>query len=1181
MHIMQFCITYRATPRAARASSLILLLLIALAGASFYAVRSAREAELRGVGGVNAQFPQPVRGAEQLLLGANAPLDTYDDATLDARLSLLASRNVRYVRQEFRWADIEKQKGQFDWAASDRIIRAAQKHNLQLLAVLLATPEWARPNSGSPQAPSPESTPPQDANDFAVFARAFVERYRDEVVKVGKGESVNPLSHFHTVAPSLILAYQIWDEPNLSSGWGDNLINPAAYLKLLLAGGDAIREANPTARIMLAGLAPTVEVNQVNMAPQVYLQRLYQLGAHDAFDIAAAKPYGYNYAAGDRRADPGLLNFSHVLLMRETMDAHGETQKAIWATEFGWNALPPGWQGEKSIWGDVTEAQQAEFTAHAIQRAAKEWHWMGAMFIDTLEPRPPLTATADLRDAAWGFALLDQQGQPRPLLDSFASAVAEATLAPRANLFALCDVSPRLVAKALDPNKMALGSRTEALNALPNLPAPCYWPNPLATFSEGWRFSELGADIPQRSDAKVTVKFSGDDFALIVRRAGREYRSYTFVTIDGKPANLLPQEPRGAYLIMNSADFAARVETIPIASNLGPGEHVAEITMDGGWNLWGLVGWSSRVAVSGFRFQVGQVLAALLVLVGLMGLAWATPRARWREALSGLAARPIFRPQAWHAALLGLLTWLTASLTWAQDAVTAYRNLGTPAPLVISALASAVAFWSPLYVLSLIALAALFVLVLLRLDLGLMLLAFFIPFYLQPQRLFAYSFSMVELLMMMCAASWLAGRLEIKRLEIRDLRLRLGAQSQISNLKSPISILQSLTLLDWGVMFLVLIALASSLQAQFKVEAFRELRVVIAESAALYFLLRTAKLSETQRWRILDGFIVGATCVALIGLFNYARGDYFVAEFGLPRIKSVFGSPNNDALYLGRAFPVLLAVAIAGKGMRDEGRGMKFHSSLIPHTSSLLYTLALLPITLALLLSQSRGALLLGMPAAVVVVCWLTGGRWRWVSLALGIGLVVGLAILFSGVAAPWVTGTRLENALDLQRGTGFFRINLWQSALRMIVDHPLLGVGPDNFLYAYRSFYILPAAWQEPNLSHPHNVFLDFASRLGVLGFVAGLAMFIGFARNLKGLMTRTDKPGFFKKPGLSVRPTEHRIIGIAFAGLLAEMLAHGLVDHSFFLVDLAFVFMLAAGISANLISTHNAENKNDPAGQ
>ena len=72
--------------------------------------------------------------------------------------------------------------------------------------------------------------------------------------------------------------------------------------------------------------------------------------------------------------------------------------------------------------------------------------------------------------------------------------------------------------------------------------------------------------------------------------------------------------------------------------------------------------------------------------------------------------------------------------------------------------------------------------------------------------------------------------------------------------------------------------------------------------------------------------------------------------------------------------------------------------------------------------------------------------------------------------------------------GTSFFRVALWKSTLEMIRDHPWFGVGPDNFLYAYRGRYLRPEAWQEPSLSHPHNVMLDFAARLGLIG----LGMFI-----------------------------------------------------------------------------------------
>jgi O-antigen ligase len=182
-------------------------------------------------------------------------------------------------------------------------------------------------------------------------------------------------------------------------------------------------------------------------------------------------------------------------------------------------------------------------------------------------------------------------------------------------------------------------------------------------------------------------------------------------------------------------------------------------------------------------------------------------------------------------------------------------------------------------------------------------------------------------------------------------------------------------------------------------------------------------------------------------------------------------------------------------------------------------------------------------------MCLLTGGKWRWLGAAIFALVVLAFVVLLSGATQPFLQSTRFANALDLSRGTGFFRINLWQSAWRMFLDHPLLGVGPDNFLYAYRGFYILPAAWQEPNLSHPHNIALDFATRLGGLGLLVGGGLIFGLAQRI----------------GAGLRDSSTRVFAIACAGFLAEVLAHGIVDHSIFLVDLMFVFMLVAGVSMN----------------
>ena len=38
----------------------------------------------------------------------------------------------------------------------------------------------------------------------------------------------------------------------------------------------------------------------------------------------------------------------------------------------------------------------------------------------------------------------------------------------------------------------------------------------------------------------------------------------------------------------------------------------------------------------------------------------------------------------------------------------------------------------------------------------------------------------------------------------------------------------------------------------------------------------------------------------------------------------------------------------------------------------------------------------------------------------------------------------------------------------------------------------MLPEAWREPNISHPHNWVLDFWIQMGVLGLVAGTALIL-----------------------------------------------------------------------------------------
>jgi O-antigen ligase len=290
-------------------------------------------------------------------------------------------------------------------------------------------------------------------------------------------------------------------------------------------------------------------------------------------------------------------------------------------------------------------------------------------------------------------------------------------------------------------------------------------------------------------------------------------------------------------------------------------------------------------------------------------------------------------------------------------------------------------------------------------------------------------------------------------------------------------------------------------------------------------------------WSVVDAFLLGTTLMALFAIYQFFFTSQAITAEGIHRALGVYGSPNNLALLLDRAAPILIAVVITPR--ITPAWGLKSLDRRI------LYGLALIPILGALILTFSRGALLLGLPAAILFIGIVRRGRTLWA--ALGILILGGIALL------PLFGTQRFRSMLDTSAGTGFFRLRLWQSAWNMLRDHPWLGVGLDNFLYQYRTRYILPDAWQEPNLSHPHNILLDFGTRLGVGGIAVLIWLQIAFWRTAWRVYRRLPEDA----------------VNALTLGLMASMvatLAHGLVDNAFFLVDLAFIFFLTLGIVGRL---------------
>ena len=266
-------------------------------------------------------------------------------------------------------------------------------------------------------------------------------------------------------------------------------------------------------------------------------------------------------------------------------------------------------------------------------------------------------------------------------------------------------------------------------------------------------------------------------------------------------------------------------------------------------------------------------------------------------------------------------------------------------------------------------------------------------------------------------------------------------------------------------------------------------------------------------------------------MWQLATGEGRIDVEGVWRVRALYGSPNNLALVLDRAIPLALALALFGRPR--------------PVWQVAWHWVAAVVMALACVATFSKGALLLGLPVGLALV--LIGGAWRgrrkwplWLFGGLAAAGAIGLLALFRT--------QRFADLLNFRAGTSFVRLKLWRGAWNMALDHPLLGVGPDNFLYAYRTRYVLPSAWEELNLSHPHNIALDLWTRLGLLGVLAGAwALIAGWLRGWRLFKTGTPE----------VWP-----IALGLLAALAATVAHGLIDNSLFLLDLMGIFMMTLGV-------------------
>jgi polysaccharide biosynthesis protein PslG len=267
---------------------------------------------------------------------------------------------VTWIRQELPWEQIEPvakgdatdpKFGTSTWVKFDDIVDRASALGLHVMLRLDTSPRWALP----PSAPDGLGPPLNDA-DYFDFVAQVAERYRGRVA-----------------------AYQLWNEPNLSSEWGGHAPDAASYARLLRGASERIRAADPSAKVVMAAMAPTRTENADALNELLYLQQVYDAGARGTFDVLAVQAYGLRGGPDDPRVDPSDVTFSRPVLVRALMDRNGDSATPVWATEMGWNVNPPSFAVQQ--FGRVTPVLQARYAVRAFERAGAQWPWLQVGFV--------------------------------------------------------------------------------------------------------------------------------------------------------------------------------------------------------------------------------------------------------------------------------------------------------------------------------------------------------------------------------------------------------------------------------------------------------------------------------------------------------------------------------------------------------------------------------------------------------------------------------------------------------------------------------------------------------------------------------------------------------------------------------------------------------------------------------
>jgi hypothetical protein len=228
------------------------------------------------------------------------PEETTTMETIKNDFEFLKKYGIKHLRISFGWDAIEVEEGKYDWLFWDDFVKmAVDDYGITLIPYICYTPRWI--SKGAHDTLYFWNYPPKDNKPYGDFMKTLVSRYKDR-----------------------IKTWELWNEPDIWIYWQGTRPEFAEFLK---TGAEAVREADPTAKIVFPGIAYDPDFI-------VSLFRDYKMSRY--FDVVNMHNY---YETWHRHSIEEITTY-----INEVQDAvwrYGDNQP-LWIAEVGYSTFRKG-----------------------------------------------------------------------------------------------------------------------------------------------------------------------------------------------------------------------------------------------------------------------------------------------------------------------------------------------------------------------------------------------------------------------------------------------------------------------------------------------------------------------------------------------------------------------------------------------------------------------------------------------------------------------------------------------------------------------------------------------------------------------------------------------------------------------------------------------------------------------